>query len=424
MIKKLRLRLIWVSMLSLVLVLTIIMGVVNILNYVGIVNDADSVLAELKKSDGVLPEIPEDFDWEAAGTHYRSPELPFEIRFFSAEANENGEITASNTDRIAALDFDAVNNYTRRALDTRSNAGFISDYRFIRYVKEDVTHVIFIDCGRHLAGFRHQLFNTLKVCAIGLVAVFVLIFSLSLRIVQPFHRNYENQKRFITDAGHELKTPITIIHADAELLNLEIGDNEWLEDIRLQANRLSDLTHDLISLSQLEEQVSLEMIDFPVSDILQETVFSFQAPAIASGKSFSAHIESGLSMLGNEKSICQLATILLDNALKYASPEGSIEFSLQKKGRSLAISCENTVESVSCQVIENMFERFYRADNSRTAQKQGGYGIGLSIARAIVEAHKGKISAATPADDRIVITAVFPIRQQDTDGKTRKQYMS
>ena len=410
MINRLRMRLILASMLSLLLVLTVILGLSNTINYKGTVKDADSVLKILSRTDGVFPDAPEDMPWQSAGDRYRSPELPFEIRFFSATVNGEGEIVSSNTDKIAAVNSELLAEYIRRAEATGKEKGFVDDYRFLRYAKDETTVYIFLDCGRQLAGFRHGLKTMLIVSGLGLIAVFVLIFLLSWRVVQPFKRNYDSQRRFITDAGHELKTPITIIDADAELLGMEVGESEWLSDIRQQTQRLADLTHDLIALSYLEENSAPEMIEFPASDILLETVSSFQAVALSAGKQLDIRIQQGISMIGNEKSICQLATILMDNALKYANQGGRIVFSVEQKGRYVCISCENTVDAISKETLRNMFERFYRADSARKQPKRGGYGIGLSIAKAIVEVHKGKINASRSTEQSVVITAVIPMK--------------
>ena len=420
MINRLRMRLIFVSMLSLLIVLAVILGLSNIINYNSTVKDADSVLEILSRTDGRFPDVPEDMPWQSAGDRYRSPELPFEIRFFSATVDGEGEIVSSNTDKIAAVDSDLLTGYIHKAEQTGDDKGFVGDYRFLRYAKEETSIFIFLDCGRQLAVFHHGIRTMLIVSGLGFIAVFILIYLLSWRIVQPFIRNYDNQRRFITDAGHELKTPITILDADAELLGLEVGESEWLSDILQQTQRLADLTHDLIDLSCLEENGTPEMIEFPASDILLETVSSFQAVALSAGKQLDIRIQPGISMIGNEKNICRLTTILMDNALKYVDQGGRIVFSVEQKGRYVCICCENTVETISKETLRNMFERFYRADSARRQQKRGGYGIGLSIARAIVEAHKGKISASRSTEHMVVITAMIPAKLKNPEQTVRE----
>ena len=224
--------------------------------------------------------------------------------------------------------------------------------------------------------------------------IFLLIVILSSRIVRPISETYDKQRRFITDAGHELKTPITIIEAGTEILELDFGENEWVNDIRQQARRLSNLTADLIFLSRMEEPENRTMIDFPLSDVVGETVDSFQALAVTQNKNLIRNIEPMLSLYGDEKGIRQLISILLDNALKYSSEEGAIRMSLKKQNHSIHLVVENAVDEISDETVKNMFERFYRGDPARSSNKKG-YGIGLSVAKAVVEVHKGKISASS-----------------------------
>ena len=211
----------------------------------------------------------------------------------------------------------------------------------------------------------------------------------------------------VTDAGHEIKTPITIIGADLEILRMELGKNEWLEDIQAQATRLAELTSNLISLSRLEEEERMEMIEFPLSDAVRETAESFQALAKTRGRGLSIQVEPMLSFVGNEKNLCQLVEILLDNALKYSSEGDTVCLTLQRQGRFIRLCVENAVESLTREMLENMFDRFYRGDRSR-ASNCGGYGIGLSIAQAVVAAHRGKLSAAETAQGRLAVTALLP----------------
>lgn len=182
-----------------------------------------------------------------------------------------------------------------------------------------------------------------------------------------------------------------------DLAEMECGENQWISDIRRQAQRLTGLTNDLIYLSRMEEeQPKLQLIGFPLSDVAEEMAQSFQALAKSQGKEFSLHIQPMTSFHGDEKAIRQLFSILLDNALKYSPAGGYLDLGLEKQGRTLVLTVSNTsVQPIEQDKLPHLFDRFYRADQSRNSQT-GGYGLGLSVARSIVSAHKGKIRAESP----------------------------
>lgn len=413
MIRKLRIKLILASMLSLLLVLAVILGIAGVLNYRKIISDADSILAILQENDGSFP------SWtHTAGTAVSadtrpkedrrfSPELPYESRYFSVFLDENGSVLAVNTGKIAAVDTATAIDYAQTVFRAGLSRGFSDDYRFISYTVGTETHMIFLDYGREMSSFRTFLFTSVCVSTGGLLAVLLLLIFLSGRIVKPFSQSYEKQKQFITDAGHELKTPLTIIDADTEVLAMDIGENEWLHDIQNQTKRLAQLTNDLILLSRMEEQPQTEQIEFPVSDLVEEAAAAFQALAKTQGKQLSCQIQPMLSMVGDEKAIRQLVSILLDNAIKYSDSGGRIELTLEKQKNMIRLSVFNTARSVPRESLPRLFDRFYRTDQSRNS-RTGGYGLGLSIASAVVSAHKGKIWATTQDEKSLLIVAAFP----------------
>lgn len=270
--------------------------------------------------------------------------------------------------------------------------------------------MIFLDCGRSLSGLRTVLAASVALSTLGLLAVLALLAVFSRRIVRPLAESYEKQRRFITDAGHELKTPLTIIGADADLLALELGENEWLADIRSQVIRLTGLTQDLIYLSRMDEaQPQLQRIEFPFSDVAEEAAQSFQGPALAQGKALELHIQPLLSYTGDEKSLRQLISILLDNAVKYSPAGAAISISLKREGRCLRLCVANpTAQPISSEQLAHLFDRFYRVDSSR-ASETGGYGLGMSIAQSIASAHKGKIRAESPEKDMLAVTVTLPL---------------
>ena len=202
---------------------------------------------------------------------------------------------------------------------------------------------------------------------------------------------------------------MTIISADADLAEMECGENQWLADIRRQAQRLTGLTNDLIYLSRMEEeQPKLQCIEFPLSDVAEEMAQSFLAPAKSQNKDLSLHIQPMLSFTGDEKAVRQLLSILLDNALKYSPAGGRLELKLERQGRNLILTVSNTTaQPVERDKLPHLFDRFYRTDQSRSSQT-GGYGLGLSIARSIVQAHKGKIRAEGPEETTLSIMVSLP----------------
>ena len=393
MIKKLRIKLIAASMASLFFVLFVIGGIVGILNYRKVVEDADRVLEILEENAGKFPQkFPGNRKDDRPGM---SPEIPYESRFFSVLLNENGDIILTDTSKIVSIDTAKAMEYASEVWEKETEKGFLEDYRYWRCSSNGEVRIIFLDCRRQLDNFQNFLLTTFGVSGIGLLSVFILMVYLSARIVKPFSDNYEKQKRFITDAGHELKTPLTIIEADTEVLEMDFGENEWLQDIQGQTKRLADLTNTLVMLSRMEEgQNSFRKIEFPLSDMVEEVCHTFQAPAKIQEKSLTSTIEPMISMKGDEKAIRGLITILLDNAVKYTNINGQISVTLEKKKNRICLSVFNTTEFISKEQIPHLFDRFYRTDASRNSSK-GGSGIGLSIVKKIMEDHGGKVWATS-----------------------------
>lgn len=436
MIRKLRVRFIILSTASLLLLLGIIVISSSVLTYRELVENADRVLAMLAEN-GVhpLPELPpeqvrfprtdaEKRDKEFMGPFGRrplSPESMYEARFFAVVLSAEGQVLRVDTQRIVMVDETEAGDYGEAAYRKKGARGFIGEFRYQKLTGEnsDSDHemcVLFLDCGRNLFTFKHSLMINCLISFLGLVAVFIVIVVISGKIVRPVSESYEKQKQFISVAGHEIRTPVTIIDADAELLAMEIGDgNEWLQDICKQTKRMAVLTDNLLTLSRMDEhRQQYTMIDFPISDVVEETVLSFQALAHSWNRNIMTEIAPMLSFHGDEGSVRQLVGILLDNAIKYIREQADggcedILLKLGKKGRSLCLSVSNSSEPVSEEQLKRFFERFYRTEQSRDSET-GGYGLGLSIARSIVEAHRGKITASAPAAGTVRITVLLPMK--------------
>ena len=406
MIRKLRRKLILLSMSALLLVLSVIIIGANAVNFYSVVRDADGLLTILSENKGAFPRN------QGEGRGNRLPpdmslEVPYETRYFTVLFSSDGSLIQVNTSRIVAVDQTEAVSMAKSVLGNEK--GFVGDFRYFVKAGEGTVRLIFLDCGRKLDSCRRFLLASVGISLAGFLVVFLLIAVFSKRIIRPVSESYEKQKRFITDAGHELKTPLTIISADADVLAMDLGENEWLEDIRKQVERLTVLTKGLVTLSRMEEAgETMPMIVFPFSDVVSEAAASFQAPAQTQKKPLALSIQPMLSLKGNEKAIEQLVGILLDNALKY-SPEGStIYLSAFKQGKTVVLAVTNeTLAPITKEELPLLFERFYRMDPSRSSQTSG-YGIGLSLAKAIVTAHSGKLQAQSKEKSSLTVMASFP----------------
>lgn len=418
MIRKLRMKMIAASMVSLFVVLLVIETIVAGLNYQKIVADAEMILTVLEENGGRFPEN-DPRKIENAGSEKpemgapgkegeMSPELPYESRFFSVVLNEKDEVSTVDTGKIASIDTASAIQYAQTVLADEKEAGFMDDYRYRVCHSETGTQIIFLDRGRELSNFRNLIVTGIVVSILGLLAVFVSVIFLSAYMIRPFLKNEEKQKRFITDAGHELKTPLAIIDADTEVLAMDMGENEWITDIQMQSKRLAELTNHLILLSRMEEeQRNRQTAEIALSDVVEETVENFQALAVTQKKTLSKEIMPRISFRGEEAEIRRLVTILLDNAMKYSEENGKIQVTLQKQKKKIYLTVFNTTEFIAKEHLAHLFDRFYRTDQSRNSDT-GGYGLGLSIAAAITEAYKGNISAYTEDEKSLRITIVFP----------------
>lgn len=413
MIKKLQRKFVAVAMLSLFIVLLIIIGTVNILNYTRMADDAQRTINILKENDGSFPKPDMKPGHGKEMFKGMSPEAPYESRYFSVLMDGSGNVSTIDTGKIAGTDTDEAAEYAEKVLECGRTSGFMGQYRFGVKDKDNGTLIIFLYCGRELSNFRAVLLISVGISFVGMLAVFLLLIFFSGRIVKPVSESYEKQKRFITDAGHEIKTPLTIIDADAELVGLDCGENEWLEDIRKQTKRLTALTNDLIYLAKMEEgQKNSTKIEFPLSDVVEETAESFRARAVNENKKLDIDIQPEITYCGDEKAIRQLVSILVDNAVKYSDGIKIISVKLEGQGgtsklsKGFRLQVFNSCEHIEPESVKHLFDRFYRAEQSRNSQT-GGYGIGLSVAKAVVDAHKGKITADTADGKSLRITVVM-----------------
>ena len=409
MIKNLRKRFIFAAMASTFGVLFVIMSILNIANYARMVSRADDTLSELVGNNGQFDR--RDFLKEKVKTNADSqppdkpdgksndkfsPETPFQTRYFSVVVSD-GAVESYSLDNIAAVDESEAESYALKILGDGSDSGFTDIYRYRVADCEDGTRIIFVDCRQELESFRNTLVYSVGVSLLG----FLLVLFWSKKIFKPVAESYSKQKRFITDASHEIKTPLTIIDANTEVIEMVNGESEWTKNTRDQVKRLTALTNQMVALSRLDENPEpKEKAKFDLSDVAYEVIDHFSSLSEVRGKKISADIEDGIKYVGDENSIRQLISILVDNAMKYAVESADISISLKRDGRKVKFVLKNLTDGMEEGSQDILFERFYRPDSSRNSET-GGSGIGLSLAKSIVESHKGRITARCDGDGYI-----------------------
>lgn len=417
MIRKLQRKFVLAAMLSLLIVLGLLIGLINVLNYRILVREADDTLQMLSEIDGNMPGFFSFGEMDASNPRRKDGrqkqpmefigERPYQARYFSVALSDSGESEEVDLQKVVTVDEQTAVEMARTAAKKGRTKGFSGDYRYLGVLSDSGTRWMFLNRERELSTFRSFLWSSVGISLGGALMVFLFLILLSAKIVRPIAQSYEKQKRFITDAGHELKTPITIIRADADVMEEDLGTNEWLSDIRTQTDRLGTLTNDLIYLSRMEEEgMKPQMTDFPLSDAVSDTAQPFQSIARTQNKTFSTDVQPAITLHGDEKAIRKLVSILLDNAMKYSPEAGGITLLLKKSGKQTRLSVTNSAENLEKGSQDRLFDRFYRADASRNSET-GGFGLGLSIAKAIVETHKGRIRAYSADGQTLTVEATF-----------------
>ena len=465
MIKTLRKKFIAIAMLSTALVLFIIIGAINIANYINTNANLDARLELIAYNGGTFPDmndngsapavpdisseapdssttdmapasdgstVPNDStvsDGSAApddsmvppvpdsgshfddqyGRHGIDKETPFETRYFSVLLYKNGNVSTIDTGKIASVSTSEAGDYATSLYDKGKTKGFIDQYKYLSVSTtntngDNMILYVFINCSKELMTIRTYALASIGISIIGLLVVFVLVCFFSKTVTKPMAESYEKQKRFITDASHEIKTPLTIIDANTEVLEMMEGENEWTVSIRKQIARLTALTEKLVFLSRMDEDSTrLEMLEFNISDAILDTAMPFETVAESKGKTLDISVAPDINYTGSETNIRQMVSLLLDNAIKYSSENGSIRLNFSTNGKLKILSVWNTVDEIETGKLDYLFERFYRIDKSRNS-KTGGFGIGLSVVQAIVQAHNGKVSAKSEDGKSIEFT--------------------
>ena len=377
-------------MFSILFVLTATLAAINISNFVAINNSADrniQLVLERGLDDGP-GEIPDP----ESGEQPLPPDATLmHENYFVVVFNENSEIVNSNYIHIFSLTNEECETMAREILGYKNNLGRKYDLKYKKVVEGNNTKVAVIDLYQHLSQARISVWGSLIVGLAAYLVILALILISSRLVIRPSEISYTKQKEFITNASHELKTPLTIISTDVEIIEMDHGQSEWTQSIKDQVLNLTQMTNQLVTSARLEEDSasSYPMEEFNVTEVLEESVEAFAPSLKANELELTQNISKGVTMNGNKYLINELFYIFFDNALKYTQPKGVLEVSLKKNKGKIEICFANTLPEGNRVQVDQLFDRFYRDPNSKVS----GTGIGLAISKQIVELHKGKIEA-------------------------------
>ncbi len=421
MIRTLRKKFIIIAMSAIIVCTTLLVLSINLVNFYQMDREASAIVSRIAENNGHFPgNWPEEFKDGIApreNDENRMPpdpwirqtrELENETLFFVVHYGKNGEVFADTAKVQAVTAEDAVGMAEVVSADEGKETGYYDGYKYLIRIMEDGSSiVVFMDCESRLSSVKVLALISLAVEGIGILVMFLIIALYSKKAIQPVLESSEKQKQFITDASHELKTPLTVIATNMDILSMDLPENEWVEGTKKQVTSMRKLVNNMVSLSRLEEEThEMEAVNFDFSAAVEESAEPFVSMAEFQGKEFTLDVEQNLTFCGDENAIRQLLGILCDNAVKYAGGEGRINCLVKKKGKKIILDLSNDCdEAVEPAAIARLFDRFYRADPARSKEDgKRGYGIGLALAKAIVEKQGGKITAHQEKDLRMHFT--------------------
>lgn len=411
--KDLRRKFILISTSVVFFVLVILTTVVNVINYLEVDDMVNQIISIMADNNG---NFPQNFDNNARPNQQNQPipgftnsshisaETPYTTRYFTVLVDDDYQLINADMRSIQLVNTEIAIEYAEDALNSGKDSGFFDRYKFQLVDVDDGTLLIFVDCNEELSVFYSFLQSSVLISIVTVILVFVLMIFLSKHAVSPIVESYYKQQQFITNITHELKTPLAIIKTNTEVIEMENSESNWTQSIHKQVNRLNQLISYLVSLSSQEEANTKPKLDFSISDAMEEVLSSFDVLAKNKNSTIHADIEKNLTYHGDEQSLRLLISILMDNATKYNKEGTDIFISLKKHRDKIKIQTKNYANDLEKGNYNALFQRFYRLEGSRNS-KLGGFGIGLAMAKAIVENHGGSIKAESVDGESIEFKA-------------------
>lgn len=397
MFKRTRIRIVAAIMSVLAAVWVASLGIIYFFSYTEMSHrnremlEAEADMYSLLRSDGQPPPDPrpENTSPSFKKDYSKSPAFQLSV-FYSVALDYDGRLLEIKNDRPAVHTDESLESLAQSIASGKEETGTVDNLLFRRTDKNGYLLVTFMDNTVINENAATLLRYTAIFGCIALVLFFFVSVVLARKIVAPIEESYEKQKRFISDAGHELKTPVSVVGANAELLQREVGNNRWLENIRYENEKMGLLVSQLLELARTENvRPTTEPLE--LGRLVAGEALPFESVAFEKGQSLKLDIQDGIYIDGNAAALKQLVSILLDNAISHSKGKGDISVSLEKRHRFCVLSVKNKGDELSGKDKKHIFDRFYRADPARNGEASH-YGLGLSIAKAVAEAHFGTIS--------------------------------
>lgn len=400
MIRKLRLKIVGISVVTVAVVLVSALVILALSTRSQMAQSSEARLYEALEGKLDKSELP------------GSSGLPC----FVAEVYSGGTIRLSGSSYYNLQDEEMVLHIVQAALEREDDSGVLGDYslRYLRRIGVVSVRIAFTDCTMEQATMRSLLLRSGLVALAALAVLAGLSYCLAGLVVGPVKRAWQEQKQFVSDASHELKTPLTVILSSSELAAEEQDvqrTKQYVEGIHAESLRMKALVEDMLTLARTESGTRPETEAVDLSDTVLESVLAFEPVAFESGREFVYDIQPELTVMGSGVQLRRLTDILLDNAVKYAAEGTPIRLLLRQEGRCAALRVENRGETIPVEELRHIFDRFYRADESRSGGE--GFGLGLAIAQSIAQSHGGSIGCASE-EGVTRFTVTLPLQKNET----------
>ena len=396
MFRKLKIRFILLASAAIVCILLTMIAVLNSVRFLQTNGEIQAVLNILSANNGDFPSVEETA--ESLQNDRITIDTIYQYRYFSVVYKEDKTLYSTNLDHLSNLSKEQALSYANKVIKNSRSSGVFKvggqfySYQITQDSKTKRYLLVVLDSTNYLESRNDFFWLSIQLCFYSFIFFVLVVSGFSNFAIRPYIKNYENQKRFITNAGHELKTPLAIISANTELQELMTGENEWTESTKDQVKRLSNLINQMVVLARLEEQPDVTLVDVNFSEVVKKVAGNFKSIIEKAGKKYEIKLQEDIHVKATEDELYELVSILIDNACKYCDEDGQIFVTLTKakRGKRARLTVANSYADGKNVDYSRFFDRFYREDESHN-QKQPGYGIGLSMAESLVRIFKGRI---------------------------------